>query len=32
MEIRLTADQEAFVRHAIESGRFHRAEDAVEEA
>jgi Arc/MetJ-type ribon-helix-helix transcriptional regulator len=32
MEIRLTADQEAFVRHPIESGRFQRAEDAVEEA
>ena len=32
MEVRLTPDQEAFVRHAIESGRFHRAEDAVEEA
>jgi putative addiction module CopG family antidote len=32
MEVRLTPDQEAFVREAIESGRFHRAEDAVEEA
>jgi len=32
MEVHLTADQEAFVRQAIESGRFHRAEDAVEEA
>ncbi len=32
MEVRLTPDQEAFVRQAIESGRFHRAEDAVEEA
>jgi putative addiction module CopG family antidote len=31
-EVRLTSDQEAFVRQAIESGRFHRAEDAVEEA
>lgn len=32
MEVRLTPDQEAFVREAIEAGRFHRAEDAVEEA
>jgi len=32
MEVRLTADQEAFVRQAIESGRLHSAEDAVEEA
>jgi putative addiction module CopG family antidote len=32
MEVRLTPDQEAFVRQAIEAGRFHRAEDAVEEA
>ncbi len=32
MEVHLTPDQEAFVRQAIESGRFHRAEDAVEEA
>jgi putative addiction module CopG family antidote len=32
MEIRLTPDQEAFVRQAIAAGRFHRAEDAVEEA
>jgi putative addiction module CopG family antidote len=32
MEVRLTPDQEAFVRQAIETGRFHRAEDAVEEA
>lgn len=32
MEVRLTPDQEAFVRLAIESGRLHRAEDAVEEA
>jgi Arc/MetJ-type ribon-helix-helix transcriptional regulator len=32
MEVRLTPDQEAFVRHAIESGRFHRPEDAVAEA
>jgi putative addiction module CopG family antidote len=32
MEVRLTPDQEAFVRQAIETGRFHRAEDAVQEA
>jgi len=32
MEVRLTHDQEAFIRRAIETGRFHRAEDAVEEA
>ncbi|HEY1263718.1 MAG TPA: hypothetical protein VGF06_09350 [Terriglobales bacterium] len=32
MEVHLTRDQEAFVRHAIESGRFERPEDAVAEA
>jgi putative addiction module CopG family antidote len=32
MEVRLTPDQEAFVRQAVESGRFARAEDAVVEA
>jgi putative addiction module CopG family antidote len=32
MEVRLTPDQESFVRHAIETGRFHREEDAVKEA
>jgi putative addiction module CopG family antidote len=34
MEVRLnlTPDQEAFVRQAIATGRFHRAEDAVQEA
>jgi len=32
MEVRLTPDQEAFVRQAIESGRLHSPEDAVEEA
>ena len=32
MEVRLTPDQEAFIRQGIESGRFHRAEDAVAEA
>jgi putative addiction module CopG family antidote len=32
MEVHLTPDQKAFIRQAIESGRFARAEDAVEEA
>jgi putative addiction module CopG family antidote len=32
MDVRLTPDQEAFVRRAIEAGRFGRAEDAVQEA
>jgi Arc/MetJ-type ribon-helix-helix transcriptional regulator len=32
MEVRLTPDQEAFILHAIETGRFHRTEDVVEEA
>jgi Arc/MetJ-type ribon-helix-helix transcriptional regulator len=32
MEVRLTVDQEAFVRRAIESGRLRSAEDAVAEA
>jgi putative addiction module CopG family antidote len=32
MEVQLTPDQEAFIRQAIESGRFHRTEDAVLEA
>jgi Arc/MetJ-type ribon-helix-helix transcriptional regulator len=32
MEVRLTPDQEAFVRQAIEAGRLSRPEDAVEEA
>jgi len=32
MEVRLTPDQEAFVRQAIESGRLHSPEDAIEEA
>lgn len=32
MEVDLTADQKAFIRQAIESGRFHSAEDAVREA
>ena len=32
MEVNLTRDQEAFIRQAIENGRFHRKEDAVQEA
>src|SRR5947209_5251176 len=32
MEVQLTADQEAFVRKAIASGRLQREEDAVMEA
>ena len=32
MEVHLTDDQKAFVRQAIETGRFHREEDAVQEA
>ncbi len=32
MEVNLTPDQRAFVRSAIESGRFRREEDAIEEA
>ncbi len=32
MEVRLSPDQEAFIRQAIESGRFERVEDAVQEA
>ena len=32
MEVNLTPDQKAFVRHAIESGRLQREEDAVREA
>ncbi len=32
MEVSLTQDQEAFIRQAIDSGRFHRQEDAVHEA
>lgn len=32
MEIALTPEQQDFVRRAIESGRFERAEDAVREA
>lgn len=32
MEVHLTPDQKAFIRQAIESGRFVREEDAVKEA
>jgi putative addiction module CopG family antidote len=32
MDVRLTPDQEAFIRQAIETGRFSRPEDAVQEA
>jgi Arc/MetJ-type ribon-helix-helix transcriptional regulator len=32
MDVELTADQRAFVRQAIESGRFAREEEAVQEA
>lgn len=32
MEVQLTPDQKAFVRQAIDSGRFRREEDAVKEA
>ncbi len=32
MDVQLTPDQKAFVRHAIETGRFHHEEDAVQEA
>lgn len=32
MQINLTPDQKAFVRRAIETGRLHSEEDAVQEA
>ena len=32
MEVQLTADQQAFVRQAIDSGRLRREEDALREA
>jgi putative addiction module CopG family antidote len=32
MEVRLTPDQKAFIRQALESGRFHDPEEAVQEA
>ena len=32
MDVRLTPDQEALIRQGIESGRFVRAEEAIQEA
>jgi Arc/MetJ-type ribon-helix-helix transcriptional regulator len=32
MEVRLTEEQETFVRLAVERGRFSRPEDAVQDA
>jgi len=32
MDVHLTPDQKAFARRAIENGRFHSEEDAVQEA
>jgi len=32
MNVELTPDQQAFARRAIESGRFHSEQDAVQEA
>lgn len=32
MEVQLTDGQKDFVQHAIESGRIHRAEEAVQQA
>ena len=32
MEVHLTSDQEEFIRRAIETGRLHRKEEAVQEA
>jgi putative addiction module CopG family antidote len=32
MEVQLTPDQQEFVRQAIQSGRLHREEEAVQEA
>jgi putative addiction module CopG family antidote len=32
MEVNLTPDQKAFIRQAVESGRLHREEDAIQEA
>jgi Arc/MetJ-type ribon-helix-helix transcriptional regulator len=32
MDVQLTLDQQALVRHAIETGRLRREEDAVQEA
>ena len=32
MEVRLTSDQRAFARRAVETGRLHSEEEAVQEA
>ncbi len=32
MEVQLTIDQEAFVRHAVETGRYRHEQDAVSDA
>ena len=32
MEVQLTPDQKAFIKHAIETGRFDHEEDALREA
>lgn len=32
MEVELTSDQKAFARRAVEAGRLHSEEDAVQEA
>jgi putative addiction module CopG family antidote len=32
MEVQLTPDQKAFIKHAIETGRLNREEDAIREA
>jgi Arc/MetJ-type ribon-helix-helix transcriptional regulator len=32
MEVNLTPDQKAFISQAVESGRLHREEDAMQEA
>ena len=32
MEVQLTPDQKAFIKHAIEAGRFNHEEDALKEA
>jgi Arc/MetJ-type ribon-helix-helix transcriptional regulator len=32
MEVQLTSDQKSFARRAVESGRLHTEEDAVQEA
>jgi Arc/MetJ-type ribon-helix-helix transcriptional regulator len=32
MDVQLTSDQRAFARRAVEAGRLHSEEDAVEEA